>query len=65
MMHKAEVLGAVHAGALHAGEEWEREMGREVGSVGFPLMEWSWHNPVYGSTTPLISALGKQQERDL
>lgn len=38
MMHKAEVLGAVHAGELHAGEEWEKGMGREVGSVGFPLM---------------------------
>lgn len=52
MMHKAEVLGAVHAGELYAGEEWERGMGREVGSVGFPLMEWSWHNPVYGGTAP-------------
>lgn len=52
MMHKAEVLGAVHAGELHAGREWEREWEEKWALLVFPLMEWPWHDPVCDGTAP-------------
>lgn len=65
MMHKAEVLGAVHAGKLRAGEEFGKQTGKRSRFCQFCFDGVSGLDGVVEQPTPLIPALGRQEERDI